>query len=373
MESQNKLTKRLDDMLTECQADEKNVSHEMRGIMEATLGHNKTSLADSLLEFLENKYDTKRWIVVLLSNVWWRPISWDTTRFADAEDCGSTKFICTKQLDVANWIACSKGFHKATYKNDIAVAVSVDGEGNFSETRNLMDIHFKEFEIPLWQDRSLQSIRRSCTSPNRDGGIFSHLRQFWIPVLTADPLGVESLSVDQSWFENVITVASKGAEYVRLPTSALCDSTLVLVIPRIPIVPKSVCSYNPVNFQRLGWLRNLDGQGYLSVKGDSSQEGAYVILEHERRNSPGQTWRFVNDQLRNGFGKCLTAWTSRSWYLYQYDCHHNWPGQKWTRKGLQIFNGYGYCLDGSSRNRYAIQDYSSVWPSSMWKNLDTYC
>ena len=146
-----------------------------------------------------------------------------------------------------------------------------------------------------------------------------------------------------------------------------------LFIPRIPIVPKSACSYNPVRVQKSGQLRNLDGQGYLSVKDDSSQEGAYVILKQESRRSPGQTWTFVNNQLRNGFGKCLTAWKYHSWYLYQYDCHHNWPGQKWTRRGLQILNGYGFCLDGSSRNRYAIQHYCRPWSSFMWHNLDTDC
>jgi hypothetical protein len=363
-----KLTERLNDMLVECQADEGNVSHEMRQILEATSGRSTKSVADSLLEFLENKYDTKRWVVVLLSNIWWKPNkeTWDTTRFAD----GDEKYG-------AFWFVCSKGFHKTTYKSDLAVAVSVDKEGDFSATRTLMDSHFKEFENPLWgDDDGLGCIYARSTN--------EHFRQFWVPILTVtDRLDVESLSVEQDSFENVITVASKGAEYVRLPTSAGCPSTfsafststssIALVIPRTPIVPKSACSYNPVRAQKSGRLRNLDGLGYLSVKDDSSQEGAYVILEQESRRSPGQTWTFVNNQLRNGFGKCLTAWKYHSWYLYQYDCHHNWPGQKWTRRGLQILNGYGFCLDGSSRNRYAIQHYCRPWSSFMWHNLDTDC
>ncbi|XP_046654322.1 uncharacterized protein LOC124346274 isoform X2 [Daphnia pulicaria] len=344
MDSQMKLTERLDDMLVECQADEGNVSHEMRQILKATSDQSKKSVADSLLEFLENKYDTKRWIVVLLSKKWSKvnKETWD-------------------EIFEAFYIDCSKGFHKTTYKSDFAVAVSVDKEGDFSATRTLMDSHFKEFEIPLW------TVCIHARSTNK------LLRQFWIPILTVtDQLDVESLSVAQTGFENVITVASKGAKYVWLPTSNVCGSS-VLVIPRTPIVPKSACSYNPVRAQKSGRLRNLDGQGYLSVKYDSSQEGAYVILEQESRRSPGQTWTFVNNQLRNGFGKCLTAWTSDSWYLYQYDCHHNWPGQKWTRRGLHFRNGYNFCLDGSSRNRYAIQNFCRSGSSFMWQNLDTDC
>jgi hypothetical protein len=92
-----KLTERLDDMLVECQADEGNVSHEMRQILKATSDQSKKSVADSLLEFLENKYDTKRWIVVLLSKKWSKvnKETWD-------------------EIFEAFYIDCSKGFHKTT-------------------------------------------------------------------------------------------------------------------------------------------------------------------------------------------------------------------------------------------------------------------
>ncbi|XP_046458088.1 uncharacterized protein LOC124204897 isoform X1 [Daphnia pulex] len=64
-----KLTKRLDDMVIDCQADEKNVSQEMRKIMKSQTSRGIKSIADSLLNFLEDKYDTKKWIVVVLPNL----------------------------------------------------------------------------------------------------------------------------------------------------------------------------------------------------------------------------------------------------------------------------------------------------------------
>lgn len=158
MDSQMKLTERLNDMIVECQADEGNVSHEMRQILEATSGRSTKSVADSLLEFLENKYDTKRWIVVLLpSNIQWRSLITD----GDKTRCDE---------DEAYWITCSKGIHKTTYKSNFAVAVSVDGKGDFSTTRTLMDSHFKEFEIPLWDDKGLGCIYPRSTN--------EHFRQF---------------------------------------------------------------------------------------------------------------------------------------------------------------------------------------------------
>ena len=79
-------------------------------------------------------------------------------------------------------------------------------------------------------------------------------------------------------------------------------------------------------------LRNEFSQGYLSVMDDSN--GANVIVARQFNNSSGQRWHFVDNQLRNDYGKCLTR--SSSTNIYQYDCHPDWVGQKLKRVGLQI-------------------------------------
>ena len=126
-----------------------------------------------------------------------------------------------------------------------------------------------------------------------------------------------------------------------------------------------------------GLLRNEYGQAYLSVQGDSNQEATSIILESKWRNTTGQRWRFIDNQLRNDFGKCLTAWTEQSWYLYQYDCHSDWAGQTWYRHGFQIVNGFNMCLSyegkKDGRSMYVVQDLCDSTPPFLWYDWDTSC
>lgn len=375
--SATKLSKRLDDMLIECKTSERLVNDDMRKIMERNRDLDKKSLADSLLEFLESKYDINKWIVVLME---WKLYS-KPFYYTQLEE-----YWKTFPSAVSDFVDSSEGFHKATFQNDLALALPIDGEANFSETINLMNDHFKEFQIPLtyrqakWKNGygDPSSGYTHCNAIDHrwnfgeqgrlssgSGGISEHLRVFWMPTLTDGRLDVEMLSVDQTGFEKVVIVASKGAEYLRLPTTSNCPNLLVSLIPTKPIVPKS-CSYNPVNVDGSGPLRNKYRNAYLSVKRDSSAKGAYIILDRELKNSSAQVWQFANDKLMNEFGKCLTAWNRGSWYLHQYDCHHNWPGQRWTRHGLQLVNGYGFCLDSERPNMYPIQNYCNSHSSFMW-------
>jgi hypothetical protein len=67
-------------------------------------------------------------------------------------------------------------------------------------------------------------------------------------------------------------------------------------------------SYEEQNGEKDGLLRNEFGQAYLSVQGDSSQDGAYVILDRQWRNSSGQRWKFINNQLVNDHGISSINW-----------------------------------------------------------------
>jgi hypothetical protein len=112
------------------------------------------------------------------------------------------------------------------------------------------------------------------------------------------------------------------------------------------------------------------------VQRDSSQEATSIILESGWRNATGQRWRFVNNQLRNDFGKCLTAWVEQSSYLYQYDCHSDWTGQTWYRHGFQIVNGFKMCLAYKGTKNglmYVVQNLCDSTPPFLWYDWDTPC
>jgi hypothetical protein len=188
----------------------------------------------------------------------------------------------------------------------------------------------------------------------------------------------------------VTVVISNGTEYSQIINDhGSCIGHFILIVPvnsspsnssQIAIAEPSVhqdCDnqvYSNANQTEL--LRNEFGQAYLSVQGDSSQEAASIILESEWKNYTGQRWRFVDNQLKNELGKCLTAWKIQSWYLYQYDCHSDWAGQKWYRHGFQIVNGFDMCLayEGTkSEIMYVVQDLCDSTPPFLWYNWDTSC
>ena len=98
-----KLKNRLNDKAIECYADEKNVGSEMDNILKATLTHGREVAANALLEFLEEKYDNKQWIVTMQIN--------------NSGDLDSV------------W---SGGFHHASVKNHVVLALSADRDRNLT-------------------------------------------------------------------------------------------------------------------------------------------------------------------------------------------------------------------------------------------------
>jgi hypothetical protein len=162
------------------------------------------------------------------------------------------------------------------------------------------------------------------------------------------PLGVKSradietlvIKVDPA---KVIVVASGGTEYTQFSDDLNCCH-LVMVVPVKPTAKSSIpatsdklmCDYKLGKDS--GLLRNEFSQAYLCILGDTRQEGLPIILDVKWRNNSGQRWRFVDNQLMNGHGKCLTDWTRGSSLLYQYDCRRDWVGQIWHRNDLQIVN-----------------------------------
>ncbi len=366
-----KLEKRLDDMATECQADETNVSHEMRQIMKATLTPDRQTVADSLIEFLGDKYDTKMWIVMVQEKSFWENS------------------------------VLSGGFHHASVQNVVAYAISIDHRVlamNFSELLNSIDLHLKPFVIPAW----CSPERCWCYNSFE---IADYLNRFLIPVRAKSEVKTEMLVFAEMGWQNLI-IAISDEDQTTNPESIISTHSnetkdkchhWAIVIPTKPAIsfnpspsPSRLrnqieCSYDLDRVaQEYGPLRNERARAYLSVQGDSKEEGVAIILDREWRNSSGQKWKLVDGQLRNGFGKCLTLRSSLNkffglfHYLYQYNCDLNQPEQKWDVEGLQITNDRTYCLGFPGKVHQETMFVRGVYfcdlsPSFIWYNWDTDC
>lgn len=153
-------------------------------------------------------------------------------------------------------------------------------------------------------------------------------------------------------------VYSKGSPNIRIVMNYSRSTHLVLIVPIRPApqlhfrrsnnqtsssVGDSVCEYK-LNSAGSRPLRSQFNSMYLTVKDNSKKDRALIVLDKEWRNDTGQRWRFVNNQLRNDHGKCLSAYHKSDSYLYQYDCSKNWKEMLWYRNGMQIVNGRHQCL-----------------------------
>ena len=344
-----KVEKRLAEQLSTCRDNMMNVPEEMQKLMK-TLKDRKT-IADALLRHLEGKYYNKKWFVVVHDGV--------------------------------QSYNLSEGFYTASVDGGtFAAAISVDrvDAQGFSP---LADKRLNEFKFPI------KMANQKLISIEEADEIHKHLNRFLAPVWTDGQMGIQSIVIvtpcGKRMDDYVSFVKSKDFNGdKKISNQDECANKHIIIIP-VPVqkhdflMPnsQSKCSNHLTNIQQSGWLRNeIDGKAtaYLSVEGDSAAEGTYVILDSARRNVTGQKWTFVNKQLRNANGKCLTAWTEQSWYLYQYDCRSDWAGQIWIRNGLQIFNGFGYCLTSQRwKNDYVVQHNCDSTSSFIWYDWDVEC
>ena len=233
------------------------------------------------------------------------------------------------------------GFHQATVENHIVLALSVDRDRNFTEFKNLIHAHLKEFNIPTKSSVSPGSHKWHCLGSLK---MEEYLKRYLIPILVESGIEIETLvSVDSRPQKDLIIKTSKEVEEQQVVSSfhqfngGSCHEIKsplysIILIPTKRLKNQTKCSYSSDNeaHQDYGPLRNEFSQAYLSVQGDSDKKGAYIVMDSEWRNSPGQKWKFVNGQLKNGFGKCFTKWDKFHTSIYQYDCDHNWDGQKWS-------------------------------------------
>ena len=376
-------------MAIECQLDEKNVAHQIGDILKTKSSRNQKELAKSLLQFLEDKYDTKKWIVVLLPDV-------KTT-------AGNShlEFLSVNKVHFTQ----SGKFHTVSVQGTFVAAISVDPSA--VDLIQFVDTYLDKFHIPI--HTSDQGYRQRWDK--RLLLIHENLHLFLTPVrkraiIETLVIEIPCTSSDEEFEEMVTIVGSNGTELVELNDefddygykSGWCIDPLVIVVP---VNSSSVDELDDSckNQEGDGLLRNEFGQAYLSVQGDSDQDGAYIILDRQWRNTSGQRWRFVNNQLMNDFGRCLTVsmFSPSKMFLFQASCagfsstSYNKMRQTWSRNGLQIvtdkfinfssflkaglYNDLCLAFTGSKDDdtMYAVVDKCDFSPPFLWYDWDSNC
>ena len=352
------LTRRLDEQVLQCQMDERNVAEEMKIVINDNFTQGRKNISKILLNFLDDKYEIKKWIVVV------------------SPETGDLSKVYSIQ---------SAGFHTASSNGVFAAAISFYPS---PELLAKVNARMKDFKFPIESDYDILSMSYYLREkvPARD--VYDYLNRYVSPLRTnRSEAIIESLVVEtpctatEEAFKIFVTVTSSNdTGYLALNNKGNCINHLVVIVPVKPFNSSATGAQDLKCYNdgvQNGLLRNEFGQAYLSVLGDSSQEEAFMILDRAWKNSTGQRWKFVNNQLVNEHGKCLTAWKLTSTYLYQYNCRIDWMGQIWYRQGLNIVNGFNLCLAYKSTPNdpvmYLVQAQCDSTPPYLWYDWNTDC
>ncbi len=346
------LLKRLDEEVLKCRMDERNVQEEMRTIIETNSINGTEALAVALLKFLEDKYDTKKWSVLVLRK-----------ELANHQYVQSEKFH-TVSVDGISAFAISSSVEFGTFDNKLA--------GDFE----------RNFKFPV-KGKNLEFIRDVSD-------VNDYLSRYLTPL--RNRMEVETLVIRVNLpncatpFKNefVAIKSSKGMKVLQL-AKKIDDTCLVHLAM---VVPVSRNSFSSVSEQRCryrdgqsGLLRNEVVQSYLSVNDNTNRDGMFIILLDHWRNEAGQRWRFVDNLLTNGFDKCLTATGKQNSNVKQEKCLKARSDQTWDRNGLQIINRFeNQCLafkgiEGNAPNAilYVVQKDCESTPPFLWYDWDQDC
>jgi hypothetical protein len=252
-------------------------------------------LAKSLLEFLEDKYDTKKWIVVLLPDI-------QTT-------AGSShlEFLSVNKVHFTH----SGKFRTVSVHGTFVAAISVDQSA--IDLIEFVDFNLEKFRIPIHTSAQygMTTIMQWAQGyrlrwDKRLLMIHENLHLFLTPVrkrVVVETMVVEThcTSTEEEFDEMVTIVGSNGTqwrwksdEFDDYGKTGWCIDSLVIVVP-VNSSSAWNSSMSTSTFDELenyescenqdaetfGLLRNEFGQAYLSVQGDSSQDGAYIILDRQ--------------------------------------------------------------------------------------------
>lgn len=386
-------------MTLQCRMNEATVDKEMRNIINKNSGKRRKDIAKAILHFLEDKYDTKKWMVMVLS---------EKHRILDdvkVVQSGGFHTVATEDVFV---LAISNGANNQTSQDDREDETLLSAEQRSFLKEFKIPYHFEHestSSLPVWTSsffstwttifnnwipyfNYLTTIFNNWIVPFFNAALWvyntsvdqvavthDYLGRYLTPLRTDERFHVEFLvitdpkgycgrppteSKPQSYWKMFY---SKGFEYFHMNhTSCPDDSASSNVAPRkytamvvptrpswmsVPIgsarVPqhqefigtKSCLNCFPSKIDGR-MMRNEFFQGYLSVLDDSNKDGAQITIDLQWRNiSLGQKWKFVDNQLKNGYGKCLTSDLDNE-LLYQQQCDVRSSSQSWIRHGLQI-------------------------------------
>lgn len=298
---------------------------------------NKQPVAEAIRRFLEEKYDASHWVVLVYTANWW-----DMTNLSE-------EFIPIKDPDNG--------------RNAAVLPISKTAYARLpDQTRNLLYSycvprqHYKGFLYPLVDPHLIAKNIRQYLGYMNTTALAVLPRRSW-----NRPFGSGSFA----------TSTSRELEYMLY--SAKCgdsgQSTPILVVPMMRHSTDYTCQAYSGNDGHLYMLQNWKTRQYLAVEKDDNQAGHYTRqMPSDRLKLLSGHWRFVDNQLRNDFGLCLTVTSRTTWYVYQDHCRPGHPGQLWWRMGAQIVNGYSFCLatQDDPTNPYAIQDYCDNEPRFHW-------
>ena len=358
--SSRKLLKRLEEEVYKCRTDERNVKEEMRRIMESTSKSGRKVVADALKNFLEDKYSTKMWIVIVLP------------------ERGTLNNVHTAE---------SGGFHTASVQEMFAAANSVDRVGAPKLTAKARAF-LNEFKLPVKSLRFVNRIAKELGLPFRINyrahEIHEYLSRYLTPLRTNSRVAVDTFVIQTPCVSSelelkqiVQVVISEGMEKVIFfMNDADCFSYVIIAVPVNPSLLTTLDSMpsKSCKIGKSGLLRNEQGQAYLSAQKNSE----IIVVDSSWNNEKNQRWRFVKDQLKNDIDKCLTASNPIPLTrLEEKDCFSTHQGQIWYRNGLQIVNSFGLCLafmgTKDDKEMYVVQNLCDTTPPFLWYDWDVDC
>ena len=365
---------------------QRGVKDEMRQVItNLPVDKRNIGVAHTILNTLEDKYDDKKWLVLVISE-------------KEAQSKGTMERVL------------SGGFHTVSVEGLFAAAVAIDRDAIDPITRKKFqhrahNYHFPIKTIDKMKDRPDLGFNWKYLESAED--VYQNFNRYLSPMWmwTNELMEIETVAITTSCgnhrridiLDYMTTAASRdGFTWAVHFENDDCSDRLVVAV----LVPTATRHLSPHKILTKCYFRELLGAGlsrvlrnefsqaYLSVQDNLDNRGANRIIDNKWMDSIGQKWQFVSfflygryqvTQLRNGNNKCLTAYKRQSQELYQEDCYLGYsPGQTWEWRGLQIVNGFELCLtlEESIANSSIVHDIQArceSTPPFFWYNWAADC
>jgi hypothetical protein len=202
-----------------CHPDESQVNSEMRDIINNKWEEGREAVANIILQFLEDKYETKKWIVIV------------------HPETGTQNNV---------YSAISGGFHSYSANSMVAIAISID------RALTLDRVILKDFQFPIETVNNIiqnpPGIGYSLKPKSAARDVHEYLSLYLKPF--RNQFVIESLVIEtpckssEEELKKIVTiVASNGTDFTQLFSNGNCIDNVVLFVPVNPI-PNQNCSFS---------------------------------------------------------------------------------------------------------------------------------